>query len=514
MDFKYTSKVLEINKDRLIGNRELTNEILVDDIMINLGYNKKLMNSINRVYTNDKVDWVVCIDGHTRILLKTVPYGTITKIEDSIEIEWESIFDFYLITNGVDIDIYDINIDKNNPLLSISIFNEDKITSNILKFISLEEYSKEEIIKIYDNKFITKDILENKIHSIKYNVSKSILNILEYEENERNLDTVVEYMGDKINVDKTFEEQLKVEVETLKETNTALNNKFKDMEIKYTEYLKSSDMKAARIVEKVENNTESNLYVAVVKDKVIKDSNLKKFIGSCINELYSIVGLDIVYELFAGDTFKIINSTENIAFSINNKSYDIDLEKVSEVIAISKLMRLYNKFSHVVFKVKVLEPKELNRNDVIIGLPVTKLSTIWENEFKQLKLIYVGTEDTLYDLQDNTSYDSLTASIIQYLLEMSEDKYSSVCAINDSNINLKNKHIVLKETELGIRIHETNFSITGVDSINKSIAIIKGISNILGMYTDKYRLYFNIGNDIVKEEIRKYIVNIEDFIVE
>ena len=71
LNIKEITETLEFNKDDLKGNRMLTNEIIVDDIMLGLGYNKRRDKSVQRLY--DKlIDWMVVTAYGKKIVFKVV----------------------------------------------------------------------------------------------------------------------------------------------------------------------------------------------------------------------------------------------------------------------------------------------------------------------------------------------------------------------------------------------------------------------------------------------------------
>ena len=49
INFEEIKETLEVNRDSIVNDRELTDEYIVDDLMLALGYNKKRDASIKKV---------------------------------------------------------------------------------------------------------------------------------------------------------------------------------------------------------------------------------------------------------------------------------------------------------------------------------------------------------------------------------------------------------------------------------------------------------------------------------
>lgn len=205
---------IEINRDRLKSNKELTNELLVDDLMLALGYNKKRNTNVKRLY-NSTIDWEVILSNENKFAVITVGFG------DDLEIDIESIidsdYDFILVTNGIDIDVYKIDIKSDGRLIRISLFRD----KGVLEHLTIENYSVDGIVSIYESLLLNR---ERAIKVLKDNIeyiSNCILDIegIGYEKSDENMNTLKDVILDVENRVKQDEliEQLNNDLCTLRE---------------------------------------------------------------------------------------------------------------------------------------------------------------------------------------------------------------------------------------------------------------------------------------------------------
>ncbi|WP_302320425.1 hypothetical protein, partial [uncultured Duncaniella sp.] len=74
LNIKEITETLEFNKEDLKGNRQLTNEMIVDDIMLGLGYNKRRDRSIQRLF-DGLIDWIVTTNSGKKVAVKVLAYN-------------------------------------------------------------------------------------------------------------------------------------------------------------------------------------------------------------------------------------------------------------------------------------------------------------------------------------------------------------------------------------------------------------------------------------------------------
>lgn len=168
-------ETLKINKSDMTDNRMLTNELIVDDIMVGLGYNKKRDTSVKRLY-NSKVDWEVVTATGSRLAVKVyAPNEELLESEfnEAIEFCTSKRFSIFMTTNGESLDLYRFNKEtiKYVNITKISIMNEISDSSyKVLKAISKEGFDLELIDKFITNKEVTideiKDCIRNNVSSV------------------------------------------------------------------------------------------------------------------------------------------------------------------------------------------------------------------------------------------------------------------------------------------------------------------------------------------------------------
>lgn len=74
LNIKEITETLEFNKEDLKGNRQLTNEMIIDDIMLGLGYNKRRDRSIQRLF-DGLIDWIVTTNSGKKVAVKVLAYN-------------------------------------------------------------------------------------------------------------------------------------------------------------------------------------------------------------------------------------------------------------------------------------------------------------------------------------------------------------------------------------------------------------------------------------------------------
>ena len=128
LNIKEITETLEFNKDDLKGNRMLTNEIIVDDIMLGLGYNKRRDKSVQRLY--DKlIDWMVVTAYGKKIVFKVLSLDetvdTALDMEDTLKYCAEARYSVLVVITG--------------KTLTILRYNKIDIVYNKVRDISLEK---------------------------------------------------------------------------------------------------------------------------------------------------------------------------------------------------------------------------------------------------------------------------------------------------------------------------------------------------------------------------------------
>ena len=67
-------ETLELNRSEILHNHSLTNEYMIDDIMRELGYNKRRNKDVKRLL-DKPIDWEVLSTGSPRLAVKVFALG-------------------------------------------------------------------------------------------------------------------------------------------------------------------------------------------------------------------------------------------------------------------------------------------------------------------------------------------------------------------------------------------------------------------------------------------------------
>ena len=118
------SETLKYNYSDMSDNRALTNELMVSDILVELGYNKKRDRAVRRLFEQD-FDWV--IEGTTGIdlIVKTLVISagfSDEVISETFELAKQRGAEVLLITNGEVTRVYKLKTNRSEyKLLKIII---------------------------------------------------------------------------------------------------------------------------------------------------------------------------------------------------------------------------------------------------------------------------------------------------------------------------------------------------------------------------------------------------------
>ena len=156
---------------------------------------------------------------------------------------------------------------------------------------------------------------------------------------------------------------------------------------------------ARQLLDAVSDNLElPRTYVGVVNSKLFQIADIRKFVGTCIQELYSVVNFNLMTYLFDGDIFKLSQPAIRKDLMIGTKSYDLDFKGLSEDEVLNKLNTFFDKFDTVVFKCKTIGAK--NENSIENEYDNTLTADAADDITKALENAS-STDDTEFDAQAN-----------------------------------------------------------------------------------------------------------------
>ena len=450
---EYVKETIELRKADIQENDFETNNLLMDDILLALGYNKRRNKGVHAVYSG-QADWEIEDNGQIRMFIKVAGYGTldnVSDVEECIDFLSRSDGKFLVITDGQKLSIYNTS----GLIITLQdIFSDE--AENVLNMISYENWNPSGIeelnsVKIdYDrvveiltsSENVVLDILNelgitnsDKHRKIIFDTIKNIVNkesetgATEVVVNTEEVDRLNSVIAD---LQKKLQEQIDLNNELKSGTSDVANEeayRSKISDLTYKIQHLETDLKQAnstiaemekekagaedervlmarQLMEAVEDNPDLNrTYVGVVNSKLFQIGELPRFIGTCLQELYSAVSFKLMPLLFDGDVFKTVQPAVRNDMMINTKSYDIDITGYTEEELLTKLKVLFSQFSDVVFMCKTIGT--IREQPTVIEKQYQSLDT-QTNSFDNQGFDNQGFDNQGFDNQgfDNQGFDN------------------------------------------------------------------------------------------------------------
>ena len=191
-------EIVDNNQEELQNNINVTNELLVDEIMLLMGYNKKRIRGIHRIYSDD-IDWKVTIGDNKRFVIDTVAYGveiTENDINTAAQYCAENEFPFGFITNGDDIVIVSGCKDDEQPILRSQVFENPEDAAKILEMYDYKSYDSTKIKDYYMQFQFTMDKLKERLshEDARQAMYDTAENFAECKPSERNKNIIKKFM--------------------------------------------------------------------------------------------------------------------------------------------------------------------------------------------------------------------------------------------------------------------------------------------------------------------------------
>lgn len=353
-------------------------------------------------------------------------------------------------------------------------------------------------------------------------------------------------------------QKLEVELQSTKEELDELKRKQEGAEDEKV-------VMARQLLEAVEDNVElQRTYVGVVDTKLFQINDLPRFVGTCLQELYSVVSFDLMHLLFDGDIFKVIQPAVRGDLMINTKTYDINVDGLTENEVISKLKMLFSKFPHVVFMCKAigtyrapevpneyqdLDSLELDTNvdtsigskgaeievnvspedddtEIDFGAPVNKstpseiipqdniqyialalcdvTSVLWLENSPIINLEAIGDEYRVLKVNSDQLRFTFNTGLLS-LLSMADSALNAVDTLRTTD--LTSISALISQGSVGdnsIQILDTNYYVN-IDSEQQCISLLIQISEHLGIDGTRVYMYFNAEYDESSEFIDNFV---------
>lgn len=393
-------------KHDMENSRPATNDLIVADILMGLGYNMRRDTSVERIYSGD-YDWSLESAQGDAIAVYTVPACKEITLDNDLMVAFETLsgvpYKIVLVTNAETLEVWKYDTESENKykrIYTVDFKSLDDTDFKVLDAVSkqgfdedvLDEISKEcevtveKIKKLFDthikgmllnlvtnsgadeneasnviDEFMNKmsfdnesivsdgiDISNEEVNKLRalLNESNEKIKRLESAESHAESDKVESYIEQIRDLNLKMSEKDK-KIEELEEENKELKEQINQ--------LSGSDRKRAQeMLDLMDDNPESpRNYVAVVNSELLQNDNLHTFVGRVMQKLYGIKSLEASQYIFNGELFKLNSNAVRNDLRMNSKNYDIDFrEGETEDEILNKLRVLMSNFSDVVFECK------------------------------------------------------------------------------------------------------------------------------------------------------------------
>lgn len=395
-------EIVDNNQEELQNNINVTNELLVDEIMLLMGYNKKRIRGIHRIYSDD-IDWKVTIGDNKRFVIDTVAYGVeITEDDINTAAQYcaENEFPFGFITNGDDIVIVSGCKDDEQPILRSQVFENPEDAAKILEMYDYKSYDSTKIKDYYMQFQFTMDKLKERLshEDARQAMYDTAENFAECKPSERNKNIIKKFM------------------------DTALDGKQADAELEF----EASEEEKRLTAEKAELEAQIedlNKQLVDAKSKIDTDATTRSELQVELDE--KIKELDKVQQTLEVKQDELNTLQKNIDAmqeTVNNKQDEID--RIREE-AQAQQESLQAEKQEALEKVQNLEEK------------VEELTKQLEDAEKQKDEQTVNSEEQTSDSREPENIEVYADEAKLKLLEIESQHEQEVNALNQQIADLK-----------------------------------------------------------------------------
>lgn len=460
-------ETLEINRNDLRNNRMLTNELIIDDIMVGLGYNKKRDKSVKRLYDH-LLDWEVINEGEVTIKIAVKVYAIDERLSqselDSVLDECkEKRFSILLITNGETIEVNRYQKEKLNytKVCELSITRElTEKESKVLDAISKDTYNLKIIDDILNNQKIEpQEILNIMLSNISdfANLAAELLGdtsanakdqCISYidailknrtleapkEDNSAESENATGNSGITSEEVASYREQIQTLTKELADAKDTIAQLNEDMKLATEEInnMSGADRKRAQeLLAVIEDNPELDRhYVGVINTELIQFDNINTFVGRALQKLYDIKNFAVSQYIFNGDIFTLVQPATRNDLIMNNKAYDLDFKGEHEDEILNKIRIVFSHFDDVIFECKKIGTKNKSSQASSVSLEkspeetITPLDTTMGVE-DGIEYVEDSEEEELIDFGNNTEEASGEFETLEELDNMDESEQLS-----------------------------------------------------------------------------------------
>lgn len=412
-DLEEVLDTISARREDMEGSRQLTNELVVDDLLKELGYNMKKDTTVKRLYNDDRcIDWSLLSWNEKKMAVKVKAINEdipADEMNETFKYCLGAGFEVILVTSGLENIIYSFKAERNDYAIvaKVDISDMSEQDEEILSAISKKEFD----ISIINNTSAGYEITTEEVEVIFEKNSARFVDIL--------LDSINANVDNCINAEEKANELIDKVVRSFSETDDAIekeresfknqilelthkNNEFvttveilkgqvEDLKAELDRNSGASRQKALELMSIIDDsNTAERSYVAIINDEIIQFKYLHQFVGRILQKLYELKSFEANTYIHNGDIFKLngIDPKHN-DLVINNKAYDVIITNEEEDEAISKLKTIFSHFDGIIFECKKLGNMNAHHNT---GLTEEDIETDEERveRLKNDKVIDIG----------------------------------------------------------------------------------------------------------------------------
>lgn len=395
-------EIVDNNQEELQNNINVTNELLVDEIMLLMGYNKKRIRGIHRIYSDD-IDWKVTIGDNKRFVIDTVAYGVeITEDDINTAAQYcaENEFPFGFITNGDDIVIVSGCKDDEQPILRSQVFENPEDAAKILEMYDYKSYDSTKIKDYYMQFQFTMDKLKERLshEDARQAMYDTAENFAECKPSERNKNIIKKFM------------------------DTALDGKQADAELEF----EASEEEKRLTAEKAELEAQIedlNKQLVDAKSKIDTDATTRSELQVELDEkIKELAKVQQTLEVKQDELNTLQKNIDAMQETVNNKQDEID--RIREE-AQAEQESLQEEKQKALEKVQNLEEK------------VEELTKQLEDAEKQKEEQTVNSEEQTSDSREPENIEVYADEAKLKLLEIESQHEQEVNALNQQIADLK-----------------------------------------------------------------------------
>lgn len=277
IDVKELLETIEINRKEMSKSAALTNELVIDDIMIGLGYNKKKDSSVKRVYDSG-VDWEVIESNKAKLSVKVLALGeSLDNCEETckeaFDLSADRYFSLMIVTNAEALKLYRYNKHTSKYVHVKTIELNETINSNnddiaLIKAISKSTYDLS-VIDEYLTPSVSYDSIREAINNNLNKIAETINSLLaENEQTDSSTEQCEKFIESVLNV----KEQESKNTQSLDEESEEQSEKIKILELKLSETYNKINEQEKTIADQESKISEHEKTIADKEAKIVEQS--------------------------------------------------------------------------------------------------------------------------------------------------------------------------------------------------------------------------------------------------